>query len=170
LTGQAHNLKVVGSNPTPATKLARKFKDLRAFNFCTSRQTRAVESLWNHAGGKHRETKGEPEERPATLSVIRATESDPFAEHQALDEHPPKAQLRRRHAGQADATLQLTVLPSGCRLLRSAGKAAERILVSCKAEAPWFLRGFVRGEWLSSKKAGYCWRPGRALTQCGAGP
>jgi len=26
-----HNLKVVGSNPTPATKKARKFKHLRAF-------------------------------------------------------------------------------------------------------------------------------------------
>ena len=28
---QAHNLKVVGSNPTPATKLTRKFKHLRVF-------------------------------------------------------------------------------------------------------------------------------------------
>ncbi len=30
---QAHNLKVVGSNPTPATKLARNLKWLRAFGF-----------------------------------------------------------------------------------------------------------------------------------------
>jgi hypothetical protein len=28
---QAHNLKVAGSNPAPATKLARNFKWLRAF-------------------------------------------------------------------------------------------------------------------------------------------
>ena len=32
----------------PATKLA--------FNFCTPPQTRAMESLWNHAGGKHGES------------------------------------------------------------------------------------------------------------------
>jgi hypothetical protein len=32
--------------------------------------------------------------------------------------------------------------------------SAKEFGVSCKAEAPWFLRGFVRGEWLSSKEAG----------------
>ena len=30
----SHNLKVVSSNLAPATKLARKFNDLRAFLFC----------------------------------------------------------------------------------------------------------------------------------------
>jgi hypothetical protein len=30
---QSHNLKVVGSNPTPATKLCRQVKDLVAFSF-----------------------------------------------------------------------------------------------------------------------------------------
>jgi hypothetical protein len=30
---RAHNLKVVGSNPTPATKLRRQVKDLAAFPF-----------------------------------------------------------------------------------------------------------------------------------------
>jgi hypothetical protein len=30
---QSHNLKVVGSNPTPATKLRRQVKDLAAFPF-----------------------------------------------------------------------------------------------------------------------------------------
>src|SRR5262245_8435373 len=33
LNRQAHNLKVVGSNPTPATKLRRQVKDLAALPF-----------------------------------------------------------------------------------------------------------------------------------------
>lgn len=58
----------------PATKLARKFKNLRAIKFCAPQQTRAVESLWNHAGGKHGET--ERERGPAPTFVRSGSECD----------------------------------------------------------------------------------------------
>jgi hypothetical protein len=42
----AHNLKVVGSNPTPATKLRRQVKDLAAFPFRAYVWNRRLEALW----------------------------------------------------------------------------------------------------------------------------
>ena len=49
---QAHNLKVAGSNPAPATKKARKFKYLRAFTICVPKRGGAGGALGEQEGGK----------------------------------------------------------------------------------------------------------------------
>jgi hypothetical protein len=49
---QAHNLKVVGSNPTPATKSRRQVKDLAAFAFCAYVWNPRLEALWKQESAK----------------------------------------------------------------------------------------------------------------------
>ena len=47
---RAHNLKVRGSNPPPATKLRRQVKDLAALLFSAYNSTRIQEALWKQEG------------------------------------------------------------------------------------------------------------------------
>jgi len=49
---QAHNLKVVGSNPTPATKYARNSMSCGLFDSETQHLTITVEALWKQEGAK----------------------------------------------------------------------------------------------------------------------
>ncbi len=46
----AHNLKVVGSNPTPATNLARNFKSLWDFDSGDNHAIPLLEALWKQEG------------------------------------------------------------------------------------------------------------------------
>jgi hypothetical protein len=58
---EAHNLKVTGSNPVPATKTFREFKDLRTTLLTKPRfrQTAGstVEALWKQEGAQLRATR-----------------------------------------------------------------------------------------------------------------
>ena len=47
---QAHNLKVVGSNPTPATKLRRQVKGLAALPFLRLSFNLCLEAPWKQEG------------------------------------------------------------------------------------------------------------------------
>ena len=61
---QAHNLKVVGSNPTPATKLRRQINGLAAFRFQGPRSVSGWCPIW----------RASPKSRKSTISPPRAPE------------------------------------------------------------------------------------------------